>query len=65
MQNLFLQGAFAGTSPADSYFVSCDKTTNPDGFVALGIVTIKVGFAPLRPAEFVIIQLSQIVGTTG
>ncbi|WP_010584692.1 phage tail sheath family protein [Schlesneria paludicola] len=65
MQNLFLNGALAGTSPQQAYYVNCDKTTNPDNFVNLGIVTIKVGFAPLRPAEFVVIQLSQIVGTTG
>lgn len=65
MQVLFLQGAFAGTSPAESYFINCDKTTNPEILVNQGVVTIRVGFAPLRPAEFVVIQLTQIVKTSG
>jgi phage tail sheath protein FI len=64
MQGLFIQGAFAGTTPAQAYFVNCDKTTNPEILINQGVVTIKVGFAPLKPAEFVVIQLTQIVGTT-
>jgi uncharacterized protein len=65
MQVLFRQGAFAGTTPQTAYFVNCDSTTNPEILVNQGVVTIKVGFAPLRPAEFVVIQLAQIVGTSG
>jgi phage tail sheath protein FI len=65
MQGLFRQGAFAGGTPAQAYFVNCDATTNPDILVNQGVVTVKVGFAPLFPAEFVVIQLTQIVGTTG
>ena len=61
MQGLFLQGAFAGTTPQQAYFVKCDAENNPDSSVALGIVNILVGFAPLYPAEFVVIQIQQIV----
>ena len=62
LQGLFLQGAFAGTSPQQAYFVKCDAENNPAPSVALGVVNILVGFAPLYPAEFVVIQIQQIVG---
>jgi phage tail sheath protein FI len=61
MQGLFLQGAFAGTTPQQAYFVKCDAENNPPASVALGVVNILVGFAPLYPAEFVVIQIQQIV----
>jgi Bacteriophage tail sheath protein len=61
MQGLFLHGAFAGTTPQQAYFVKCDGENNPAPSVALGIVNILVGFAPLYPAEFVVIQIQQIV----
>ena len=65
MNNLFRQGAFAGTTPREAYFVKCDKeTTTPDD-VNLGIVNILVGFAPLKPAEFVVIKLQQLAGQAG
>ena len=65
MNTLFRQGAFAGTAPREAYFVKCDgETTTPDD-VNLGIVNIIVGFAPLKPAEFVIIKLQQMAGQTG
>ena len=62
MHNLFRQGAFQGTSPKDAYFVKCDKETTTQNDINLGIVNIWVGFAPLRPAEFVIIYLQQMAG---
>ncbi|HEX9200061.1 MAG TPA: phage tail sheath subtilisin-like domain-containing protein [Acidobacteriaceae bacterium] len=62
MQNLFLEGAFAGTTPQQAYFVKCDAENNPASSVALGIVNILVGFAPLYPAEFVVIQIQQMIG---
>lgn len=60
LQNLFRQGAFQGTSPAEAYFVKCDAETTTPNDVNLGRVNILVGFAPLRPAEFVILQIQQI-----
>jgi phage tail sheath protein FI len=62
MHNLFRQGAFQGTTPKDAYFVKCDKETTTQNDVNLGIVNIVVGFAPLKPAEFVIIKLQQMAG---
>jgi hypothetical protein len=62
MQGLFLQGAFQGTSPQQAYFVKCDAENNPQASIDLGVVNILVGFAPLYPAEFVVIQIQQIAG---
>jgi phage tail sheath protein FI len=62
MHNLFVQGAFQGTTPAAAYFVKCDKDTTTQNDIDLGIVNIRVGFAPLKPAEFVVLQIQQIAG---
>ena len=62
MQNLFRQGAFQGKSPREAYFVKCDRETTTQTDIDSGIVNIVVGFAPLKPAEFVVIKLQQIAG---
>ncbi|BBB29394.1 phage tail sheath C-terminal domain-containing protein [Neptunomonas japonica] len=62
MQNLFRQGAFQGMTPRQAYFVKCDKETTTQNDIDRGIVNIVVGFAPLKPAEFVIIKFQQIAG---
>jgi uncharacterized protein len=62
MHDLFAKGAFQGTSPRDAYFVKCDKETTTQNDIDKGIVNIVVGFAPLKPAEFVIIKIQQIAG---
>ena len=62
MQNLFRQGAFQGRTPREAYLVKCDSETTTQNDINLGIVNIIVGFAPLKPAEFVIIKLQQLAG---
>ncbi len=62
MHGLFRQGAFQGQTPRDAYFVKCDKETTIQDDINRGVVNILVGFAPLKPAEFVIIKLQQIAG---
>jgi uncharacterized protein len=62
MNNLFRQGAFQGTTPKEAYFVKCDKETTTQNDINLGIVNIVVGYAPLKPAEFVIIKFQQMAG---
>lgn len=62
MHSLFRQGAFQGTSPKDAYLVKCDSETTTQNDINSGIVNIVVGFAPLKPAEFVIIKLQQLAG---
>lgn len=62
MMGLFRQGAFQGTSPAQAFYVKCDAETTTQADRNLGIVNIQVGFAPLKPAEFVVIKIQQIAG---
>jgi phage tail sheath protein FI len=62
LQGLFRQGAFQGSSSREAYFVKCDKETTTQTDINLGIVNIVVGFAPLKPAEFVVIKIQQIAG---
>ncbi|MCK5643562.1 MAG: phage tail sheath family protein, partial [Gammaproteobacteria bacterium] len=62
MHNLFRQGAFQGVKSKDAYFVKCDSETTTQNDINLGIVNIWVGFAPLKPAEFVILYLQQMAG---
>jgi Bacteriophage tail sheath protein len=62
MHNLFRQGAFQGTTPREAYLVKCDKETTTQTDIDNGVVNILVGFAPLKPAEFVIIKIQQLAG---
>jgi phage tail sheath protein FI len=65
MQDLFRKGAFQGTSARDAYFVKCDNTTTTANDQDLGIVNAVVGFSPLKPAEFVVLQIQQIQDSSG
>jgi phage tail sheath protein FI len=62
MHTLFRQGAFQGSTPREAYFVKCDGETTTQNDINLGVVNIFVGFAPLRPAEFVVIRIQQMTG---
>jgi hypothetical protein len=65
MMGEFRQGALAGTTPQQAFAVKCDADLNPDSEVNAGRVNMEVKFAPLKPAEFVIIRISQKVQTPG
>jgi phage tail sheath protein FI len=58
----FRAGAFQGDSPDKAFFVKCDGTTTTQADIDSGVVNILVGFAPLKPAEFVVLKLSQKAG---
>ncbi len=62
MMSLFRQGAFQGSTPDKAFYVKCDSETTTQADRNLGIVNIEVGFAPLKPAEFVVIKVQQIAG---
>jgi uncharacterized protein len=62
MQGLFQQGAFQGKTPAQAYLVKCDRETTTQNDINRGVVNIIVGFAPLKPAEFVVIKIEQLAG---
>jgi phage tail sheath protein FI len=61
MLTQFRAGAFQGGKPDDAFFVKCDSSTTTQQDIDNGVVNILVGFAPLKPAEFVILKLSQKV----
>ncbi len=65
MQSLFIQGAFEGTDPTSAYLVQCDSTTTTQADINNGVVNIVVGFQPLLPAEFVVLQIQQLAGQLG
>ena len=62
MMTLFRRGAFQGATPAQAFFVKCDGETTTQDDINLGIVNVLVGFAPLKPAEFVVVKISQHAG---
>jgi phage tail sheath protein FI len=62
LHGLYRQGAFQGSTPQQAYFVKCDAENNPQASINQGVVNILVGFAPLYPAEFVVIQIQQMAG---
>jgi phage tail sheath protein FI len=65
MRDLFRQGAFAGSAAASAFFVLCDGTTTTQDDIDAGIVNIIVGYAPLKPTEFVVLYLQQMAGGAG
>ena len=62
LNGLFRQGAFAGVTTREAYFVRCDKDTTTPADQDRGVVNVVIGFAPLKPAEFVVLQIQQIAG---
>ena len=65
MLTLFRQGNyFQGTTPSEAFLVQCDSTTTTQADIDAGRVNILVGFAPLKPAEFVVVQITQLAGQT-
>jgi phage tail sheath protein FI len=59
LKTLFTSGALVGSTPEEAFYVRCDKSTNPPENVDLGIVTVEIGVAPVKPAEFVQINIQQ------
>lgn len=65
MYDLFKRGAFQGSTPEEAYFVKCDKETTTSYDIDKGILNIVVGFAPLKPAEFIILKIQQLADCEG
>src|SRR5439155_17417244 len=62
MLALFKQGAFQGATPSQAFRVQCDSSTTTQDDIDHGVVNIVVAFAPLKPAEFVVIKIAQLAG---
>ncbi len=59
LKTLFNNGALQGKTPEEAFYVKCDASTNPPENIERGIVTIEIGIAPVKPAEFVQINIQQ------
>ncbi|MGB5055514.1 MAG: phage tail sheath C-terminal domain-containing protein, partial [Nitrospirales bacterium] len=59
LQSLFRQGAFQGQKSQEAYFVKCGRDTISSSDQTAGVVNIMIGFAPLKPAEFIILTIRQ------
>jgi phage tail sheath protein FI len=59
---LWRDGALFGATPDAAFFVKCDEETNPPDMVDAGQVTVEIGIAPVKPAEFVVFRLAQFSG---
>jgi len=60
LTRMWSEGALFGSSPEEAFFVKCDEETNPPDVIEAGQVVVEIGFAPLRPAEFVVLRISQL-----
>ena len=65
LQDLYRNGAFAGQKPSDAWFVKCDAETMTQQDRERGILNVLIGFAPLKPAEFVMLKLALKAGVAG
>ena len=61
LASMFRAGAFSGSTPSKAYFVKCGQDTMTQDDCDNGVVNVVVGFAPLRPAEFVILRIQRRV----
>ena len=52
-------GALFGSTPDEAFYVKCDAETNPPDMVEAGQVTVEIGIAPVKPAEFIVFRISQ------
>ena len=59
---MWRDGALFGATPDEAFYVKCDAETNPPDIVDAGYVVCEVGIAPVKPAEFVVFQISQFSG---
>jgi phage tail sheath protein FI len=60
LTNVWRDGALFGSKPEEAFYVRCDDSTNPPEVRDLGRVVIEIGVAVVKPAEFVIIRISQM-----
>jgi uncharacterized protein len=59
LTRVWRDGALFGTTPDQAFYVKCDEETNPPYLVEAGQVTVEIGIAPVKPAEFVVFRISQ------
>ncbi|HEY5421969.1 MAG TPA: phage tail sheath subtilisin-like domain-containing protein [Ilumatobacteraceae bacterium] len=65
LRRVWRDGALFGRTPAEAFFVKCDEENNPPENRDAGILTVEIGIAPVKPAEFVVFRISQFSGGAG
>ncbi|OLE28321.1 MAG: phage tail protein [Catenulispora sp. 13_1_20CM_3_70_7] len=59
LRRVWRDGALFGATPAQAFYVKCDEENNPAENRDAGILTVEIGIAPVKPAEFVVFRISQ------
>lgn len=59
LTRIYNSGALAGANAGEAFFVKCDASNNPQENIDAGIVTVEVGIAVVKPAEFIVFKISQ------
>jgi phage tail sheath protein FI len=59
LKTLWKSEAIVGSTPEEAFYVICDKTNNPQESIDLGILNVDIGIAPVKPAEFININIQQ------
>ena len=65
LEAIWKQGALAGNTAEESFYVTCDETNNPPAVTAAGQLIIEIGVAPALPAEFVVFRIGRTDDTLG
>jgi phage tail sheath protein FI len=65
LRRVWRDGALFGRVPAEAFYVKCDEENNPPENRDAGILTVEIGIAPVKPAEFVVFRISQFSGGAG
>ncbi len=65
LRRVWRDGALFGRTPAEAFYVKCDEENNPPENRDAGILTVEIGIAPVKPAEFVVFRISQFAGGAG
>jgi phage tail sheath protein FI len=65
LRTVYRSGALFGQTAQEAFFVKCDAENNPPENRDLGILTVEIGIAPVKPAEFVVFRISQFADGSG
>jgi phage tail sheath protein FI len=65
LRRVWRDGALFGATPGEAFFVKCDEENNPPENRDAGMLTVEIGIAPVKPAEFVIFRISQYADGAG
>ena len=63
MLQIWRKGALQGSTPQQAFVVKCDATTTTQNDIDNGRVNIVIGFAPIQPAEFVIVSIAALTAS--